>query len=75
MADDIDFANDLVQKQIDQAVEARLALLSDIVLPSLMFCDECEEPIPEGRRLAQPGCTLCIECQSTDDLRASRYAR
>ena len=75
MADDIDFANDLVQKQIDQAVEARLALLSDIVLPSLMFCDECEEPIPEGRRLAQPGCMLCIECQSTDDLRASRYAR
>lgn len=75
MADDIDFANDLVQKQIDQAVAARLALLSDIVLPSLMFCDECEEPIPEGRRLAQPGCTLCIECQSNDDLRASRYAR
>ncbi|WP_439800511.1 TraR/DksA C4-type zinc finger protein [Pseudomonas lurida] len=40
-----------------------------------MFCDECDEPIPDARRLAQPGCTLCIGCKTADDLRASRYAR
>lgn len=75
MADIADFANDLVQERIDQAVAARLALMSNAAPHSLMFCDDCEEPIPEARRLAQPGCTLCIGCKSADDLRASRYAR
>ncbi|OYQ15006.1 hypothetical protein B7R77_03000 [Ralstonia solanacearum K60] len=27
-------------------------------------CLACEEPIPEGRRLAVPGCTHCIDCAS-----------
>ncbi|MGY2409583.1 TraR/DksA C4-type zinc finger protein [Pseudomonas pergaminensis] len=40
-----------------------------------MFCGHCDEPIPEARRLAQPGCTLCVGCKAADDLRASRYAR
>lgn len=31
---------------------------------SLKFCVECGEPIPEARRLAVPGCRLCIECQT-----------
>ncbi|WP_300674090.1 TraR/DksA C4-type zinc finger protein [Desulfoluna sp.] len=31
--------------------------------PSLAICANCEEPIPEGRREAMPGCTLCRECQ------------
>lgn len=75
MADIADFANDLVQERIDQAVAARLALMSNTVLHSLMFCEECDEPIPEARRLAQPGCTLCVGCKAADDLRASRYAR
>jgi phage/conjugal plasmid C-4 type zinc finger TraR family protein len=26
-------------------------------------CDECGEPIPEGRRLAVPGVRLCVSCQ------------
>ncbi|WP_044286782.1 TraR/DksA C4-type zinc finger protein [Pseudomonas simiae] len=75
MADIADFANDLVQERLDQAQAARAALKRATALHSLMFCDECDEPIPEGRRLAQPGCTHCIECQAADDLRASRYAR
>ena len=32
--------------------------------PSLEFCDDCGEPIPEARRLAVSGCTMCIECQT-----------
>lgn len=31
--------------------------------PSSKYCEECENPIPEGRRLAVPGCTLCVKCQ------------
>lgn len=75
MADIADFANDLVQERIDQAVAARLALMPDTALPSLMFCDECDEPIPEGRRWAQPGCTQCVICQSLDEARKARYVR
>ncbi|RTY01685.1 TraR/DksA family transcriptional regulator [Pseudomonas sp. C 49-2] len=75
MADIADFANDLVQERIDQAVAARLALMPKTVLHSLMFCDECDNAIPEARRLAQPGCTLCVVCQAADDMRAARYAR
>ncbi|MCU1781131.1 TraR/DksA C4-type zinc finger protein [Pseudomonas sp. 13B_2.1_Bac1] len=75
MADIADFANDLVQERIDQAVAARLALMSSQPQHSLMFCDDCDEAIPEARRLAQPGCTLCVGCKAADDLRASRYAR
>lgn len=32
-------------------------------------CVECGEPIPEGRRRAQPGVTTCVTCQSGRDSR------
>jgi phage/conjugal plasmid C-4 type zinc finger TraR family protein len=30
-------------------------------------CAECGEPIPEARRRALPGATLCIDCQRARD--------
>ena len=27
-------------------------------------CTDCESPIPERRRLAMPGCSRCITCQT-----------
>lgn len=30
---------------------------------SAIECVLCDEPIPEGRRLALPGVQLCVECQ------------
>ena len=27
------------------------------------ICEDCGDDIPKARRLAQPGCTLCISCQ------------
>ncbi|HEM8104993.1 TPA: TraR/DksA C4-type zinc finger protein, partial [Enterobacter hormaechei] len=27
-------------------------------------CEECDEPIPEPRRAAVPGCQTCAECQN-----------
>jgi phage/conjugal plasmid C-4 type zinc finger TraR family protein len=29
---------------------------------SRTHCLECEDPIPEKRRAAAPGCLYCIEC-------------
>lgn len=31
---------------------------------SMFFCEECGDVIPEGRRKAIPGCTLCVNCQT-----------
>ncbi len=32
-------------------------------------CAECDEPIPQARRDAVPGVTLCVACQSGRDRR------
>ncbi|MDO9069341.1 MAG: TraR/DksA C4-type zinc finger protein [Deltaproteobacteria bacterium] len=32
-------------------------------VPEFLPCAWCEEEIPEARRLAVPGCSLCIGCQ------------
>ncbi len=37
---------------------------------SLRFCAECEEEIPEGRRLALPGVQLCVACQKEKEAEA-----
>jgi phage/conjugal plasmid C-4 type zinc finger TraR family protein len=37
--------------------------------PSLFECIDCGEPIPEARRNAVMGCTMCIECQIYNDKR------
>ena len=36
-------------------------------LVSLTHCVECEEPIPEARRRAVPGCQLCVDCQAAQE--------
>lgn len=58
-----------VQDQIDATVEdavkrARRQLAKG---PGLSVCEECDEPIPEARRLAVPGVRLCVECQQAHD--------
>jgi phage/conjugal plasmid C-4 type zinc finger TraR family protein len=31
---------------------------------SLTECEDCGEPIPEGRRKAVPGCVRCVICET-----------
>lgn len=40
---------------------------------SLRECLECGDEIPEGRRLAEPGCEYCVDCQSWLDKRGRFY--
>ena len=75
MADIADFANDLVQERLDQALAARHAAKPALAVHSFLFCEGCDEPIPEARRLALAGCTQCVQCQSIDELREARHAR
>jgi len=75
VADVIDFANDLVQERMDQALAARNANKSAMPAHSFMFCEGCDTPIPSARRVAIPGCTQCVTCQSIDEARNARHAR
>lgn len=75
MADIADFANDLVQERIDQALAARrLAAKPALAAHSFLYCEACDEPIPEARRLAQPGCSQCVECLALEEVRGARHA-
>ncbi|VVS91066.1 TraR/DksA C4-type zinc finger protein [Desulfoluna spongiiphila] len=59
--DILDRAQILESRERNAAVaSARAALPTG---PGLAICAHCDEPIPEGRRKAMPGCTLCLDCQ------------
>lgn len=60
-----------VQEQIEASVQDELARLKGRGGPagvSLTHCAECEEEIPEPRRIAIPGVKLCIDCQMDRDV-------
>lgn len=60
--------------EVDRAQAANEAFQSDALAAhrrkaltgaaSAHICIDCDEPIPEARRAAAPGCTRCVECQS-----------
>lgn len=59
-----------VQEQIEASVNdelARLRARGGPVGESLSHCAECDEEIPEARRIAKPGVKLCIDCQNDRD--------
>lgn len=54
----------------DNAVhKVRDALAKQAKQPSLEECEECGDEIPEARRIAVPGCTLCIYCKEKSERR------
>ena len=55
MADDVDFADERIEKELASALSARI-VYSGV---SALEC-ECGEEISEGRRLAVPGVRDCI---------------
>ncbi|MBS7440611.1 TraR/DksA family transcriptional regulator [Pseudomonas syringae] len=75
MADLADIANDLMQERIDQALAARQAAKPALAAHSFLYCEGCDEPIPEARRIALSGCTLCVGCQARQESREVRHAR
>ena len=58
-----------VQDQIDDTVTDAVlrARASMAAREGATHCDECGEPIPEGRRRALPGARTCVPCQSERD--------
>ena len=61
-----------VNEQIEASIEDELKRMQArrrASGESLTHCAECEEPIPEPRRVALPGVQLCIDCQTERDTR------
>lgn len=64
MPDDIDRAQVITEQHLDDALAAHRRRPAYTLADSALICVDCELPIPEGRRKAQPGCTRCVGCQS-----------
>ncbi|MCB4379206.1 DksA/TraR family C4-type zinc finger protein [Synechococcus sp. MU1644] len=59
-----------VSEQIEASISDELARMQARKTPvgeSLTHCAECDEPIPEARRIAVPGVKLCVECVAERD--------
>jgi len=65
-------ANALIREaQALDSVRQRLAKQRS--QPSFSHCDACGEEIPEARRTAVPGVTMCIYCQSKSERFTASY--
>ncbi|MGM3184272.1 TraR/DksA family transcriptional regulator [Dickeya oryzae] len=70
MADSMDISQEQQALLLDaQIAHARTAP----VIPSALFCEDCEAPIPEARRLAIPGVVCCVSCQEIREQRLRHY--
>lgn len=60
---------DIAQSHIETVAAAAVKNASAKVYTgkSSLYCCECGEPIPEARREAVPGCSLCVYCQQKEE--------
>ncbi|SFB30122.1 TraR/DksA family transcriptional regulator [Azotobacter beijerinckii] len=68
MADVIDQANEWAEQMRLGAI-ARQCHRS--AAPSALWCEDCGERIPEGRRVAVSGCDCCVSCQEIREIRGN----
>lgn len=67
--DIIDSASEVEELQRNAALAAH-RMNRDAV--SAMRCSDCEEELPQARRIAYPGCTMCVSCQADAERRNRR---
>ena len=73
MADPIDLANDLIDKQTSFALKLnRLKQQTTVKSTDNEFCIECSDVIPLARR--EMGYPLCTACASDAEKRKAQYA-
>ena len=65
MPDEADIAQAINEQHLQDALADHARRTgSRSQTPGPRLCADCEEPIPEKRRAAVPGCTRCIDCQT-----------
>lgn len=70
MADSMDLAQ---QREAEDLARSLANVINRPVQISAFFCEECEAPIPEERRRALTGVTLCVTCKQVEELHASHF--
>lgn len=50
----------------------RQELAMQALRPSATHCQDCDNIIPEGRRIAVAGCQYCVNCQQQHDGKVTR---
>lgn len=58
-----------IHMHMNAVANVRNAMAKQALQPSLEECEECGEEIPEARRIAIPGVTLCIHCKTKQERR------
>lgn len=61
----IEFGEQVQAAQLQRVIDSRVRYQG----VSALECDDCGEVIPEARRLAVPGCRLCVDCQGLAEAR------
>ncbi|CFQ34450.1 Zinc-finger containing protein [Yersinia bercovieri] len=61
MPDIIDNAQKVIELMLEQQIAS---VRSRLNAEPTLFCLECEDPIPEERRIAISGVSHCVECQN-----------
>ena len=56
-----------IHNNMNAIANVRRQLEKQAAQPSLEFCEECGDEIPEARRNAIPGCTLCVFCKEKQE--------
>lgn len=67
--DIIDSASEVEDLQRNAAIQA---LRINRLAVSAVRCKCCDEELPEARRIAYPGCTMCVDCQADAERRNRR---
>lgn len=58
-----------IHNNMNAIANVRRQLAKQASEPSATECEECGDDIPEARRLAIPGCKLCVFCQERSERR------
>ena len=58
-----------IHNNMNAVAAVRRQLEKQAAEPSAEECEECGDEIPEARRLAVPGCKLCVFCKEKQERR------
>lgn len=72
MADEVDIAADVELKRTEQAIQNIIGKMNANE-DSEYFCEDCDKPIPEARRIAVKGCIRCADCQAIFEKKQKHY--
>lgn len=65
---------DMVQQRVQEELARNLANATHRPAgASEFFCLSCGEEIPEQRRRALPGVSLCVTCKQISELKSAHY--